>query len=200
MFFFEKILFFKHLLSDIFLLWAFFLLFWAIFLFWALFFYFLSSATYVCETQWPGTISCLSCSWTRQDYKYLKKQGHCQESEVFSHYRTVSPGLRDNCESKCSSDSFWHTKCMSPCMESSQIHTLMYRCSPILGKRHHENRKKLPREHWVLEFCHSLSFFCLVTIWVLSYFEFHHDLSFVKIWALSPFKFCHNLSFFLKFF
>ena len=55
--------------------------------------------------------------------------------ENVSHYRTVSPRLGDNCASKCCSDNFPHTKYMSPCVENSQNHTLMIRCSPIAGRR-----------------------------------------------------------------
>ena len=55
--------------------------------------------------------------------------------DIFSHYRTVSPRLGDNCASKCCSDNFPHTKYMSPCVENSQNHTLMIRCSPIAGRR-----------------------------------------------------------------
>ena len=50
---------------------------------------------------------------------------------------------------------------------------------------------------WVLVFCHYSSF---VTTWVLSQFEFCHQLSchklsFVTTWFLSQFEFCRNLSF-----
>ena len=41
--------------------------------------------------------------------------------EIFSPYRTVSPQLEDNYASKCSSDSFPHTKHISLCVENCQI-------------------------------------------------------------------------------
>ena len=62
--------------------------------------------------------------------------------EMFSHYRTVTPRLGDNSLSKCSSNSFSHTKYMSSCVENSQNHTLMFCCSPI-PRRRFEKRRKL---------------------------------------------------------
>ena len=60
--------------------------------------------------------------------------------EIVSKYRTVSPWLGDISVSKSSSDSFPHTKYMS-CMENSQNNTLMFCCSPILGRRFEKQRK-----------------------------------------------------------
>ena len=53
---------------------------------------------------------------------------------MFSHFRTVSPGLGDNYASKCSSANFPHTKYVSLCVEKSQNHTLMFHFSPIWGE------------------------------------------------------------------
>ena len=47
-------------------------------------------------------LSMFACKWVRCT---LRSWVH----ELFSHYRTVSPGLGDNCVNKCSSDSFSHT-------------------------------------------------------------------------------------------
>ena len=54
-------------------------------------------------------------------------------------YRTVSP--RDNCLSKCTSDSFPHTKYMSSSVENSHNHTLMFCCPPIPGRRFEKQGK-----------------------------------------------------------
>ena len=59
----------------------------------------------------------------------------------FSHSIEVSLQLGDNFVSKWSSDSFPNTKYMSPCMESSQNHTLMFCCSPIPGRRFEKQGK-----------------------------------------------------------
>ena len=51
-----------------------------------------------------------------------------------------------------------------------------------------------------IDICHKSSlitiwFWSFVTIWVLSHFEFCHNLRFVTVWVLSEFDFCHNLSY-----
>ena len=61
--------------------------------------------------------------------------------EILSQYRTVSPRLGDNCLSKCLSNSFPHTKYMSPCVENCQNHTLMFCCSLIPGRRFEKKSK-----------------------------------------------------------
>ena len=55
--------------------------------------------------------------------------------DIFLHSITVSPGSGGNYASKCSSDNFPHTKSMSPCVENSQNHNLMFCCSPIPVRR-----------------------------------------------------------------
>ena len=61
--------------------------------------------------------------------------------KILSHYRTVSPQLGDNCVSKSRSDSFPHIKYMSPCVENSKNHTLMFCCPPIPGRRFEKQGK-----------------------------------------------------------
>ena len=68
----------------------------------------------------------------------------------FSHYRTVSPRLGDNCVLKCSSDSFPHSTYLSACEENSQNRTLMFLCSPILERRL-QTQEKL-RDRFVPQF------------------------------------------------
>ena len=60
---------------------------------------------------------------------------------MFSHFRTVSPVLGDNYASICSFDCFPHTKYMSPCVENSQYHILMFCVSPIPGSRFKKEEK-----------------------------------------------------------
>ena len=60
---------------------------------------------------------------------------------MFSHFRTVSPGLGYNYASKSSFDSFPHTKYTSPRTEHSQNHTLMFDFSPIPGRRFEKQGK-----------------------------------------------------------
>ena len=52
--------------------------------------------------------------------------------EILSHYRTVSPRLGDNYVSKCSSDSFPHTKYVSPCVVKCQKYIAMHHWSHVL--------------------------------------------------------------------
>ena len=61
--------------------------------------------------------------------------------EMFSHLKTVSPGLGDNYASKCSFDCFPHTKYTSPCVENSQNRTLMFSFSSILWRRFEKQGK-----------------------------------------------------------
>ena len=79
-------------------------------------------------------------------------------TEIFSHSRTVSLRLGDNCVSKCSSDSFPHTKYMSSCMENSQTHALMFCCSPILGRRFEKQGKLWGRFVPQFFFFHFMTF------------------------------------------
>ena len=74
-------------------------------------------------------VVCISCT--------LRSWVH----EIFPHYSTFSPRLGDNCVPTYSSDSFSHTKYLSSCMKNSQNHTLMFCCSPILGRRFEKQRK-----------------------------------------------------------
>ena len=61
--------------------------------------------------------------------------------KMFSHFRILYLVLGDKYVSKCSSDSFPHTKYMSPCVENSQNHTLIFRFSPIPGRRFEKQGK-----------------------------------------------------------
>ena len=92
----------------------------------------------------------LPCLLRRLTWVAANMAGHCLwmcftlrswVRDMFSHFRTVSPGLGDNYASKCSSDSFPHTKYMSPCVENSQNHTLMFRFSPIPGRKFEKQGK-----------------------------------------------------------
>ena len=61
---------------------------------------------------------------------------------IFYHYRSVSPRLRDNYMSKCSSDNFPHKKYTSPCVENCQNNIAMHCWSPIAGRRSWNREKK----------------------------------------------------------
>ena len=57
---------------------------------------------------------------------------------TFSHIIELSPR---KCVSKCSSDSFSHTKYTSSWVENFENHTLMFCCSPIPGRRFEKKGK-----------------------------------------------------------
>ena len=73
--------------------------------------------------------------------------------KVFIHSRTVSRQLGDNYALKCISDNFSHTEYISPCVENSQNHTLIFHFSPI-PRRRFENW-----ENCGTDFSHSFSSF-----------------------------------------
>ena len=76
------------------------------------------------------------CCSLKQDIMVLERLCWTIRSwvrEVVIHSRTVSPQGGDNYALKCSSENFPHRKYISPCVEISLTHTLIFHFSPILG-------------------------------------------------------------------